>query len=160
MSGIGEAALSALFGALYNKFSSFGFKLASEKQVHKEIEKCEFTLKNINAVLDAENRQMIEQQVKIWLADLQDLDYDVDDILDEFATDAVGCKLMKSIECQAAQVRFFIARLLDVDSLRMFAQHALGARDFSDHLDLKEIGLQIVRKLMGDKPHLEPVGAQ
>ncbi|XVF24481.1 hypothetical protein REPUB_Repub13aG0131800 [Reevesia pubescens] len=102
MSVLGEAALSAFFGALFNKFSSFDFKLVSEKKVHKKIEKWEVTLKNINAVLaDAEERQMKDQQVKIWLADLQDLAYDVDDILDEFATDSWGRKLMNNSECQA-----------------------------------------------------------
>ncbi|XP_022764206.1 putative disease resistance RPP13-like protein 1 [Durio zibethinus] len=42
-----------------------------------------------------------------------------------------------------------LQKLSDDDSLRMFVHHALGARDFSDHLDLKETGLQIVRKCDG-----------
>ncbi|XP_031249101.1 putative disease resistance RPP13-like protein 1 [Pistacia vera] len=49
----------------------------------------------IEAVLsDAEEKQLTERAVKLWLDDLRDLAYDVEDILDEFATEALGRKLM------------------------------------------------------------------
>ncbi|XP_017980297.1 PREDICTED: putative disease resistance protein At3g14460 [Theobroma cacao] len=58
-------------------------------------------LRDIRAVLDdAEGKQMKDQYVKNWLADLQDLAYDVDDILDEFATEALGRKLTSLEEPQ------------------------------------------------------------
>ena len=48
----------------------------------------------IHAVLDdAEEKQMTNRFVKIWLDELEDLAYDVDDILDEFATEALRRKL-------------------------------------------------------------------
>ncbi|OMP10272.1 KDPG/KHG aldolase [Corchorus olitorius] len=270
MSLIGEAALSALFEALFVKFNtSFDLKLNGGKQIRKEIEYWEQTLKNMHTVLsNAEERQIKDQLVKFWLADLQDLAYDVDDILDEFATQALGSKLMsnesqaslnkvqklvpnfctvssslhptaimfnnklmskikhitkrlKHLETQKgilqligfrvpakmvanrppstslvneAQVYgrgkdkealinlilrdgdndgasgskiiittrssnvasivktvsdFSLEKLSDDDSLAMFVHHALGARDFSGHLNLKEIGLGIVKKCNG-----------
>ncbi|KAJ0044902.1 hypothetical protein Pint_03637 [Pistacia integerrima] len=49
----------------------------------------------IEAVLsDAEEKQLTEKAVKMWLENLQDLAYDVEDILDEFATEAFRCRLM------------------------------------------------------------------
>ncbi|EOY19751.1 NB-ARC domain-containing disease resistance-like protein [Theobroma cacao] len=42
---------------------------------------------------------MKDRHVKIWLAELQDLAYDMDDILDEFGTEALGSKLVQ--ECRA-----------------------------------------------------------
>ncbi|KMT17241.1 hypothetical protein BVRB_2g039430 isoform A [Beta vulgaris subsp. vulgaris] len=37
---------------------------------------------------DAEQRQTENNAVKVWLEDLQDLAYDLEDILDDFATEA------------------------------------------------------------------------
>ena len=49
----------------------------------------------INEVLDdAEEKQNTEQSVKMWLGDLQNLAYDVDDLLDELETEAFRRNLM------------------------------------------------------------------
>ncbi|XWS74560.1 hypothetical protein CRYUN_Cryun01aG0008700 [Craigia yunnanensis] len=96
MAFIGVAAVSAFFEALFSKFASSELEFVTEERVRKEIMNWETILRNIHAVLaDAEGKQMQSRAVKIWLDDLQDLAYDVDDILDEFATEALGRKLMK-----------------------------------------------------------------
>ncbi|XVF82332.1 hypothetical protein PTKIN_Ptkin16aG0038000 [Pterospermum kingtungense] len=97
MAFIVEAAASAFFDALFGKLTSSEFQLLiSEKQVRKEIDKWVTTLRDIRAVLaDAEGKQMRNERVKNWLDDLQDLAYDMDDIVDGFATEALGRKLMK-----------------------------------------------------------------
>ncbi|XVF82356.1 hypothetical protein PTKIN_Ptkin16aG0040300 [Pterospermum kingtungense] len=106
MAFIGEAAVSAFLGALFDKFTSFEFRSVTEKQVRKEIMNWGTILRNIHAVLaDAEEKQMRNEAVKIWLADLQDLAYDVDDILDEFATEALGRKLMKQHQASASMTK-------------------------------------------------------
>jgi hypothetical protein len=52
------------------------------------------TLSRIQALLDdAEEKQYTNKAVKRWLDDLRDLAYDVEDILDEFDTEALQCKL-------------------------------------------------------------------
>ena len=63
----------------------------------------------IHAVLeDAEERQMTSRLVKIWLDELEeDLVYDVDDILDEFATEALRRKLHEK-ERSTSKIRKFI----------------------------------------------------
>ncbi|MBA0742676.1 hypothetical protein Gogos_015711, partial [Gossypium gossypioides] len=54
-------------------------------------------LPDIQAVLtDAEEKQIKNEGVKKWLDDLQDLAYDVDDILDEFAYEELRLKLQKT----------------------------------------------------------------
>ena len=51
-------------------------------------------MKIIQAVLgDAEEKQLTDRAVKMWLDDLRDLAYDMEDILDEFATEALARKL-------------------------------------------------------------------
>lgn len=54
-------------------------------------------LEQIGAVLaDAEEKQMTDQLgIKSWLEDLEDLAYDLDDVLDEFATEALRRKVME-----------------------------------------------------------------
>ena len=53
-------------------------------------------LLKIQAVLDdAEEKQVTNGLVKIWLDELEDLAYDVDDILDEFATEALRRMIQK-----------------------------------------------------------------
>ncbi|XP_057989310.1 putative disease resistance RPP13-like protein 1 [Hevea brasiliensis] len=96
MSVIGSAALSALFQVLFEKIASSELlKFAREKQVLAQINKWEKMLLQINAVLDdAEDKQTANRSVKIWLTNLKCLAYDVEDVLDEFATQCLGRHLM------------------------------------------------------------------
>ncbi|KAK4849925.1 hypothetical protein QYF36_002146 [Acer negundo] len=51
---------------------------------------------------DAEEKQLTEMAVKTWLDDLRDLAYDVEDVLDEFATEALSRKLKMQQRDQAS----------------------------------------------------------
>ena len=87
MSVIGELALSALFQVLFNKITSPDLsKIFHKEKVDADIKMWKRTLLKIHAVLDdAEERQMTSKLVKVWLDELRDLAYDVEDILDEVA---------------------------------------------------------------------------
>ncbi|XP_075643578.1 putative disease resistance RPP13-like protein 1 [Castanea sativa] len=95
MSLIGEAALSSLFGVLFDKLTSSDLlKFFQQEQVNADLNKWKKMLMKIHAVLDdAEEKQVTSKFVKIWLDELEDLAYDVDDILDEFATEALRREL-------------------------------------------------------------------
>ncbi|XP_022774293.1 putative disease resistance protein RGA3 isoform X1 [Durio zibethinus] len=55
--------------------------------VEKEVEKLDSTLKAIRGILeDAEQRQIVEKNVKGWLEKLKEASYDVEDVLDEWST--------------------------------------------------------------------------
>lgn len=43
---------------------------------------------------DAQEKQLTERAVKMWLDELRDLAYDVEDVLDEFTTEVLARKLM------------------------------------------------------------------
>nr|POE93143.1 putative disease resistance protein [Quercus suber] len=93
MSVIGEVALSTLFEALFNKLSDL-LKIFQQEQVHADLNKWKKTLLKIYAVLDdAEEKRDTNRLVKIWLDELEDLAYDADDILDEFATEVLRREL-------------------------------------------------------------------
>ena len=95
MSVIGEVALSALFEALFDKLTSSDLlKIFQQEQVHVDLNKWKKTLLKIHAVLDdAEEKRETSRLVKIWLDELEELPYDADDILDEFATEVLRRKL-------------------------------------------------------------------
>ncbi|WCJ30239.1 NB-ARC domain-containing disease resistance protein [Euphorbia peplus] len=90
MSVIGEAILSASLQLLLERLSSpqfLQYAAAGQHHVFSEFKKWEKTLLKLHAVLDdAEHKQLTNHFVKIWLSELRDLAYDVEDILDEFAT--------------------------------------------------------------------------
>ncbi|XP_031277380.1 putative disease resistance RPP13-like protein 1 [Pistacia vera] len=92
---VGEVFLSAALQVLFDRLVRGGLRFALQEGVRSKIGKWEQKLKMIGAVLsDAEEKQLTEKAVKMWLEDLQDLAYDVEDILDEFATEAFRCRLI------------------------------------------------------------------
>ncbi|XP_028107720.1 putative disease resistance RPP13-like protein 1, partial [Camellia sinensis] len=99
---IGEIFLAAFIKVLFEKLASTELlKFARREQVHTHIKRWSGELAKIQAFLaDAEGKQIENRAVKMWLEELTDLAYDLDDILDEFATEALRRKLTS--ESQAA----------------------------------------------------------
>ncbi|KAH1063214.1 hypothetical protein J1N35_028201 [Gossypium stocksii] len=98
MSVFGEPALSAFLELLSSMLldSVLNF-VADHRQVHQQLELWQSNLRDIEAVLNhAEEKQIKVEGVKDWLDELQDLAYDVDDILDEFAYQELRLKLQKT----------------------------------------------------------------
>ncbi|XP_068332274.1 putative disease resistance RPP13-like protein 1 [Pyrus communis] len=86
---LGEVFLAAFLQLLLDRLTRrevlnyFG----NFRGVGKKLDKWRATLSTIAAVLsDAEERQLTNHLVKLWLDDLRDLAYDVEDMLDKFAT--------------------------------------------------------------------------
>ncbi|KAG8492653.1 hypothetical protein CXB51_010081 [Gossypium anomalum] len=100
MSVFGEAALSAFLELLSGKLLDSVLNLvADHREVHQQLKLWQSILPEIKAVLNhAEEKQIKNEDegVKNWLDDLQDLAYDVDDILDEFAYQELRLKLQKT----------------------------------------------------------------
>ena len=93
---VGEAVLSGFIQKLVDMVASPElWKYAREEQLDCELNKWKKTLMKIYAVLhDAEEKQMTNPLVKMWLQDLRDLAYDVEDTLDDFATRALQRSLI------------------------------------------------------------------
>ncbi|KDO40323.1 hypothetical protein CISIN_1g0450121mg, partial [Citrus sinensis] len=86
---IGEAVLSASFELLIKKLASLELFTQHEK-LKAGFLKWKDNMEMIQAVLaDADDRQTNDKSVKKWLDMLQNLAYDVEDILDEFETEAL-----------------------------------------------------------------------
>ena len=110
MALVGEAVLSAFIETLFDKLASSDLlHFASQEEIFADIKKWEKTLLKLHAVLgDAEEKQLTSRLVKMWLDDLRDLAYDVENILDEFATEALGRKLMAETQASTSKVRRLI----------------------------------------------------
>ncbi|XP_059643623.1 putative disease resistance RPP13-like protein 1 [Cornus florida] len=93
---IGEIFLSAFIQVLFHKLASPKLlKFARREGIHTKLTKLSDTLMIIQAVIgDAEEKQITDKAVKIWLERLNELAYDLDDLLDQFATEALRRELM------------------------------------------------------------------
>ncbi|XP_044470864.1 putative disease resistance RPP13-like protein 1 isoform X2 [Mangifera indica] len=103
---VAELFLSAFLQVLFDRLAPTELpKFAVPEGFHSTLEEWKYTLKMIEALLDdAEKKQLTDGAVKLWLDDLKDLAYDVDDILDEFATDALSHKLVAEDQAGTSSV--------------------------------------------------------
>ncbi|KAB1226311.1 putative disease resistance RPP13-like protein 1 [Morella rubra] len=107
---LGELFLSAFLQVLFDRLASPELlNFARREGLLKKLYKWEKTLSVIKAVLDdAEEKQHIDRAVRKWLDDLRDLAYDVEDILDEFVTEALYRKLIGENQASTSKVRNLI----------------------------------------------------
>ncbi|XP_034680491.1 putative disease resistance RPP13-like protein 1 [Vitis riparia] len=67
------------------------------------------TLSHLQAVLhDAEQRQIRDEAVKMWVDDLKALAYDIEDVLDEFDMEAKRCSWVQGPQTSTSKVRKLI----------------------------------------------------
>ncbi|XWS07990.1 hypothetical protein CRYUN_Cryun41cG0038500 [Craigia yunnanensis] len=89
---VGGAVLNATLNVLFDRLASrevLDF-IRGKKLEDQLLNKLKPTLMSVNAVLDdAEDKQITNQHVKGWVAELRDAVYDAEDLLDEIAIEAV-----------------------------------------------------------------------
>ncbi|KAJ4724574.1 Disease resistance protein [Melia azedarach] len=91
MSIVGEVILEVTIEMLFKKLASEVLPLfGRQEKIRADLLEWQRKLKKIKAVLDdAEEKQLTDERVKDWLDELKNLAYDVQDILDEFATESL-----------------------------------------------------------------------
>ncbi|KAL7617811.1 hypothetical protein Lser_V15G03612 [Lactuca serriola] len=90
-----EIVVSAVITVLCEKLISGDLmKLARSEGIDSQLKKWKKNLPLIQAVLaDATQKQIKERAVQLWVNDLQHLAYDIDDVLDDLATETLRRKL-------------------------------------------------------------------
>ena len=158
MVAVGEILLNALFQVLFDRLASpdlFSFVRQLGGGVDSELKKWEKKLRMIQAVLrDAEEKQLTDEAVKMWLDDLQDLAYDAEDILDEFATQALESKLMAENQDSTRQVLSFIPASLNPNAIMFNYSMGSKIKDICGRLEQLcheriELGLQRIPGSVG-----------
>ncbi|GMP41635.1 hypothetical protein CsSME_00011670 [Camellia sinensis var. sinensis] len=87
--------ISPFVQAMVDKLSSYFGNLVSTADVGTGIQNLKKALEDLETLLaDAENKQVYDKDIKKWLEEVQPLAYDADDLLDDFATEALERKLM------------------------------------------------------------------
>ncbi|ESR55351.1 hypothetical protein CICLE_v10018507mg [Citrus x clementina] len=151
MVAVGEILLNAFFQVLFDRLASrdlLSFVRQLGGGVDSELKKWQRKLKMIQAVLnDAEEKQLTDEAVKMWLDDLQDLAYDAEDILDEFATQALESKLMAQNQDSSGQLLSFIPASLNPNAVRFNYSMRSKINDITSRLEQLckeriELGLQ------------------
>ncbi|KAJ6750838.1 hypothetical protein OIU85_001381 [Salix viminalis] len=105
---IGDAILSATISHIIDQLTSLELKFPSREKIHSDIKKLETNLHMICAVLDdAEEKQMESHAVKLWLEQIRDLAYDIEDLLD-----GVLIELTKERGASSSKARSAIPRFL------------------------------------------------
>ncbi|KAJ9685557.1 hypothetical protein PVL29_017554 [Vitis rotundifolia] len=87
---VGEVFLSSLFEVVLDKLVATPLlEYARRQKVESTLEDWRKTLLHLQAVVnDAEQKQIKDTAVKMWLDDLKALAYDIEDVLDEFDSEA------------------------------------------------------------------------
>ncbi|KAL2553298.1 putative disease resistance RPP13-like protein 1 [Forsythia ovata] len=108
---IGEVFLGAFVTVLLERLASRELlKFLRPSGIDAQLKKWRRTLLMIKDVLtDAENKQTMYETVKEWLIDLEDLAYDLDDLVDKLNTENVQRKLMENDEESTSQVQKFLS---------------------------------------------------
>ncbi|XXG59208.1 hypothetical protein AAC387_Pa04g1330 [Persea americana] len=95
ISKVADAGISSLFQAMFDTLTpSFLQSLRFLFGVEGEAQKLKSTLSRIQALLnDAEDRQIKEELVRLWLRELKDAAYDAEDIVDEVEYQVLRSKI-------------------------------------------------------------------
>ncbi|XP_073122885.1 putative disease resistance RPP13-like protein 1 [Henckelia pumila] len=88
---VGELFLGAFLQVLFQKLADGAvMALARRERIDSHFNKLQKSYIYIKAVLvDAEDKQLTMESVKVWLEDIRDAAYDLDDLLDEIITRAL-----------------------------------------------------------------------
>ncbi|TXG70357.1 hypothetical protein EZV62_005292 [Acer yangbiense] len=86
-----EALVSPIVDLLLGKLGSLAYQqVCLIYGVKNDLKKLQRTLTTIKAVLlDAEEQQLHNRQVRVWLEELKDVCYDAEDVFDEFQAEAL-----------------------------------------------------------------------
>ncbi|KAK8997912.1 hypothetical protein V6N11_012448 [Hibiscus sabdariffa] len=148
---VGENLVSSVLGILSEELvSPMLLEFARKEQLHTHLKKWETILLKIQAVLeDAEERQFTDRFVKLWLDDLKDLAYDIEDVLDDFSTVALRQRSKKESQTITGKIRNYMSSFFDQFSFK----YKMGSK-------IKEITsrLQDVVKQKDDLGLMERVG--
>ncbi|KAL6326905.1 hypothetical protein AAG906_012181 [Vitis piasezkii] len=147
---VGEVFLSSFFEVVLDKLVATPLlEYARRQKVESTLEDWRKTLLHLQAVVnDAEQKQIKDTAVKMWLDDLKALAYDIEDVLDEFDSEARRRSLVEgSGQTSTSKVRKLIPNF-----------HFSGVR-FNDKIDESEVygrdadKEKIMELLLSDEVH-------
>ncbi|KAJ0717428.1 putative P-loop containing nucleoside triphosphate hydrolase, leucine-rich repeat domain superfamily [Helianthus annuus] len=97
----------ALLNVIFDKLTDEAFnKFARSQEIDSKLNDLKITLTQIKALLnDASQKEIASESVRLWLNSLQHLAYDIDDVLDDVATEAIHRELTQESGSVISKVR-------------------------------------------------------
>ncbi|XP_035837623.1 putative disease resistance RPP13-like protein 1 [Helianthus annuus] len=97
----------ALLNVIFDKLTDEAFnKFARSQEIDSKLNDLKITLTQIKALLnDASQKEITDESVRLWLNSLQQLAYDIDDVLDDVATEAIHRELTQESGSVISKVR-------------------------------------------------------
>nr|POF24247.1 putative disease resistance protein rga1 [Quercus suber] len=142
VSSMTEGIVSSMTGEIVSKLISYATKLiSSARGCEDELRGIRQSLTMIRAVLtDAERRQVRDESVKLWLQMLEDVAYEADDVLDEFAYEnlrqkiEVGNQRKRKVRdiCSTSNPGFF--RLPMADKIKAIQESLVRVEDLANNV--------------------------
>ena len=112
---IGEELASAKITMMFEKVASIVNYFEGRKPNDELLQKLKIMLISANAVLiDVEVKEITNSAMEEWLNKLKDAVYDVDDLLDEIATEALQCKLEAKSQTRKRKYFKFISSIVNL----------------------------------------------
>ena len=120
--------------------SLFSSEVTSIVNVEEEVEKLKLKFQAIQAKLDdAEERQVKEKAVKLWLERLNDVSYEMGDVLDEWNTAKIKADIEKKEEAETSTAKR--RKVLSLPNLNSSVSTVFQRRDIA--LKIKEVMLKL-----------------
>ncbi|KAK1418739.1 hypothetical protein QVD17_27885 [Tagetes erecta] len=145
-----ETVAGALLQVIFEKLADEALKRYARAQgIYSELENLGTELSHIQALLnDASDKEIKEGAVKLWLNDLQHLAYDIDDVLDDVATEAMHHELTLESGAITSKVRKLIAPTCCTNlSLSHRLSPTLDRITIElRHLEKRKEGLRLIKK--------------
>ncbi|XP_076943302.1 putative disease resistance RPP13-like protein 1 [Bidens hawaiensis] len=142
-----EIIASEILKSVFEKLASEALKTYVRSQgIHSELKKLERTLAQIQSLLnDASQKEINDEAVKQWLNGLQHLAYDIDDVLDDLATDAMHREYGQQSGAITSKVRRLVPTCFtNLSSQRMHHKLVNITTKFENLLNEKErVGLTV-----------------
>ncbi|KAJ0478653.1 putative P-loop containing nucleoside triphosphate hydrolase, leucine-rich repeat domain superfamily [Helianthus annuus] len=122
-----EIIASELLKVVFEKLSSEAVKKIGRSQgIQSELKKLERTLTQIQSLLnDASQKEITDEAVQNWLNGLQHLAYDIDDVLDDLATQAMHRELTQQSGAITSKVKKLVPTWYTNLSLSQRMHHKL-----------------------------------
>ncbi|PWA97451.1 NB-ARC domains-containing protein [Artemisia annua] len=122
-----EVIASTLIEAVFRKLANEALKqVVRAKGIHAELKNLGKTLSDIQDLLiDASDKEVKEVRVQKWLNGLQHLTYDIDDLLDDLATEAIRSELTEQSGGSTGIIRKLIPSCCTNFSLSTKMHHRL-----------------------------------
>ncbi|XP_028126813.1 putative disease resistance protein RGA4 [Camellia sinensis] len=145
-----QIVVSPLLQLIFEKLASqVLMKLQFNSHYRKKLEKLKATLPVIQAVIeDAEEQQLKDKKVKVWLRKLHDVVYDIDDLLDEVTIQFLQRKMKKK------KVPMVCLALEPVSNYYVMPRKLTTIQERLDDIAREMSNFQFRERMVYERPHM------